>query len=101
MVIRGAVLIHRTGQYLNRESAMALKQELLAALAQGQNQVVIDMTDTISVDSSGIGTLLLFQEKVTQLGGSFRLINIRQAKLVKLFRAINLDRFIRIEYSDN
>lgn len=88
----------RTTQHLNSESSGVLKKELLQVLEQGLTKVVVDMRETRSIDSSGLGKLLLFNEKFTEIGGTFSVINVQYDDLVRLFQVIRLDKFINITY---
>lgn len=85
---------------LNFESSRILKKDLMDKLDQGVRKVELNFSDTVFIDSSGLGKLLLFNEKFTEEGGEFKITNVTHPDVVQLFRLINLEKFISIEYSN-
>lgn len=79
---------------------MLLKRQLNEILETQTTEVELDFIDTEAIDSSGLGKLLLFNEKFKETGRNFKLTNVRNGKLADLFRLINLDSFISIDFKD-
>lgn len=92
--------IVKVDRNLDLESSRQLKKDLVNKLDQGVQKVELNFSDTVFIDSSGLGKLLLFNEKFTEAGGEFKIINVTHPDVVKLFRLINLEKFIAIDYSD-
>lgn len=92
--------ILKTGPNLDLESSRRLKAELLDVFEKGVKHVELDFSDTEAVSSSGLGKLLMFNEKFTEVGGSFRLVNVVHKNVVQLFQLINLESFIKIEFKN-
>lgn len=93
--IKFQIRVERT---LNLESSRRLKKELLQVLERGVNHLELDFSETEAIDSSGLGKLLLFNEILKEKGGKFRVINITHPELVQLFRLINLEKFMSVEF---
>lgn len=89
------IKVERTLDMLNSRS---LKGKLSGLLEMGVREVELDFGDTESVDSSGLGKLLLFNEKFKEAGCSLKVINVRHSSVVELFRMLNLEKLITIQY---
>lgn len=74
-----------------------LKQELLNLYNEGMNEIVIDFAKITSIDSSGLGKLLLFQKKLKERGGELRIINVTNDYIQNMFKMIHLNKVIKIE----
>lgn len=88
----------RVERTLNLESSRRLKKELLQVLDRGANHLELDFSETEAIDSSGLGKLLLFNELLKEKGGNFRVVNVNHPELVQLFRLINLEKFMVVEF---
>ncbi|WNF35850.1 STAS domain-containing protein [Bacillaceae bacterium IKA-2] len=74
-----------------------LKQELLNLFNEGINEIVIDFSKIASIDSSGLGKLLLFQKKLKERGGELSIINVTNDYIKNMFQMIHLNKVIKIE----
>ncbi len=74
-----------------------LKQELLNLYNDGVKEIVIDFSKITSIDSSGLGKLLLFQKKLKERGGELRIINVTNDYIQNMFKMIHLNKVIKIE----
>jgi anti-anti-sigma factor len=63
----------------------ALKQEIVA----GVREIVFDLAETASLDSTGIGLLIAANNSLTPMQGAIRLINL-SPDLVKLLQSMRL-----------
>lgn len=67
------------------EFQAALKQEI----AEGAVEIIFDMAETISLDSTGIGLLIATNNSLSPLHGTIRLINV-MPDILKLLRSMRL-----------
>ena len=74
-----------------------LKQELLDIYEEGYAEIVIDFTNVDSIDSSGLGKLLLFHKKLKEKDGRLKIINVTSDYVKKMFKMIHLNKVIDIE----
>lgn len=96
--IKYQIRVERT---LNFECSRRLKKELLQVLDRGVNHLELDFSETETIDSSGLGKLLLFNEILREKGGKFRVVNVTHPDLIQLFRLINLEKFISVEFKEH
>jgi len=80
MVVQTAEKIVAAPEALGLESRVAFRRaaaELLGQLPEGAGRLVIDLTATRSVDSAGLGALMLIQRKAAErrLGVCLRGVN--------------------------
>ncbi len=74
-----------------------LKKKLLDIFDEGFDEIVIDFSNISSIDSSGLGKLLLFHKKLKERGGELRIINVGSDYVKKMFSMIHLNKVINIE----
>lgn len=67
------------------ELQSALKQEI----AEGVPEIILDMAETVSLDSTGIGLLIATNNSLSPLHGTIRLINV-MPDILKLLRSMRL-----------
>jgi anti-sigma B factor antagonist len=89
---RTAVL-RPTGR-LNMVAAPALKSLVEENVAAGRDRVVIDLTEVVFIDSSGLGALISGLKATRQAGGDLRIADVPEQVLIVL-RLTNLDRVLR------
>ena len=85
-------VVHVKGT-VNRFSGPRLKDVLSRALEAGTNQLVIDMTELASVDSSGLGVLVGTLKRARQTGGGLRLAGAN-TRLATILSRTSLDRLL-------
>lgn len=73
------------------------KNNMLKIYDEGYCKVIIDFEKVESIDSSGLGKLLLFQKKLKERSGELKIINISSEYIKKMFTMIHLDKVINIE----
>lgn len=83
---------------LDSKNSRLLRDQLIELLDQGEYQVELDFSETEQVDSSGLGKLLLFDEKFKEKGGKLKLVNVKRLEVVDLFQLIKLERVLSVEY---
>ena len=74
-----------------------LKKKLLDIFDEGFEEIVIDFGNISSIDSSGLGKLLLFHKKLKERGGELRIVNVSSDYVKKMFSMIHLNKVIDIE----
>ena len=74
-----------------------LKEELLDVYDEGFNEIIIDFSNISSIDSSGLGKILLFHKKLKEREGELKIRNISSDYVKKMFNMIHLDKIINIE----
>jgi anti-sigma B factor antagonist len=89
---RTAVL-RPTGR-LNMVAAPALKSLVEENVAAGRDRVVIDLTEVVFIDSSGLGALIAGLKATRQAGGDLRIAHVPE-QVMTVLRLTNLDRVLR------
>lgn len=79
---------------LNMVSARRLKELLSQLVGKGSNRIVVDMADTTSLDSSGLGALIAGLKTARQAGGDLRIARPTEA-VTLVFELTNMDRVLR------
>ncbi len=79
----------RVAGELDVYTAPRLREELLAALKQGEVDVVVDLTELEFIDSTGIGVLVAALKRARSMGGD---VSLRAAPpaAVKVFELTGL-----------
>ena len=74
-----------------------LREKLQMLYDEGSKVIVLDFNSVTSIDSSGLGKLLIFQKKLKERGGELKIINITSEYIRKMFKMIHLNKVINIE----
>ena len=88
----GTVVVRPVGR-LDLNSAGTLRRRLGETLTDGYRLLVVDLADTTSVDSSGLGAIVASLKAARGSGGDLRLARPRQAVRLLLLRTA-LDRVL-------
>ncbi|RDH74185.1 anti-sigma factor antagonist [Mycolicibacterium moriokaense] len=89
----GALVIRPEGR-LNMVAAPALRKELHALVDNGSSRIVVDLSGTEFIDSSGLGALISGLKAARQAGGDLRIAApTRQVSTV--LELTNLNRVLR------
>ena len=78
-------------------NSQELKDELLELFDEDYKKVVLDFSEVESIDSSGLGKLLLFHKKLNEKGGSLVIRNVESDYIKNMFEMIHLDKVIEIK----
>jgi anti-sigma B factor antagonist len=89
----GAVVLRPAGR-LNMVAAPGLRKELHALVEQGNARVVVDLSDTEFIDSSGLGALISGLKAARQAGGDLR-IAAPTRQVITVLELTNLNRVLR------
>ena len=76
-------------------TAPALKNRLLELVADGKTEIVVDLTDTDFLDSTGLGAVVAAYKRVRAHDGHLRLV-ATSARVKRVFEITNLDRVVPI-----
>ncbi|HKL75163.1 MAG TPA: STAS domain-containing protein [Halanaerobiales bacterium] len=74
-----------------------LKEELISIKEEGYNQIEIDFGEVNSIDSSGLGKLLLFHKRLKEKDGELSIKNIQSDYIKNMFDMIKLNKVIKID----
>ncbi len=80
---------------VDTQGAVAMDQSLQAAVNQGKNKMVMDMTDVTYISSSALRSLADVLTKNKKTGGDLKLAAMN-AKILRVFRIIGFDRYFTI-----
>jgi anti-sigma B factor antagonist len=69
-----------------------LRQLALDALEHGARRFTVDLSDTVYIDSSGLGTLVAVSKKIREERGDIRLVHLSH-DMATLFRLTRLDSY--------
>ena len=72
-----------------------LKEELLSVIADGATLVVVDLTETTFIDSTGLGVLIRGVERARTEGGQLAVVCV-DPNMTKVFEVTGLNRVFPI-----
>jgi anti-sigma B factor antagonist len=75
-----------------------LKQELLRVINDGATTIVVDLTETTFIDSTGLGVLIRGVERLKTEGGRLAVVCV-DPNMVKVFEVTGLNRVFSISSS--
>lgn len=78
-------------------NSQTLKENLMELFEDGYNEIIINFAEINSIDSSGLGKLLLFHKKLKERDGSLKIQNIESDYIRNMFEMIHLNKVIEIE----
>jgi anti-sigma B factor antagonist len=90
----GSVVIGLKGE-VDLYSCPELKQELLRVIADGATFVVVDLSETSFIDSTGLGVLIRGVERLQTEGGRLAVVST-DPNMTKVFEVTGLDRVFTI-----
>ena len=92
--IRGTRAVLRPHGRLNMVTAPSVKARIDQAVAEGHAEIVIDLSETSFMDSSGLGALIGGLKAARQAGGDLH-IAAAPEQVMTVLRLTNLDRVLR------
>ncbi|ADO76573.1 STAS domain-containing protein [Halanaerobium praevalens] len=78
-------------------NSQVLKKELLRFLEKGYQKFIIDFSEVESIDSSGLGKILLFHKRIKEKKGKLIIKNVKSNYIKNMFELIHLNKVIEIE----
>jgi len=76
-------------------AAEILKKNLFKICEDGKKEIILDFKEVQSIGSSGIGALIFFHKRFTEMAGKIRIINVNK-NIRSLFGIIKLDGLFEI-----
>lgn len=73
-----------------------LKVEAVKIIEDGEKKLILNLSKTNYIDSSGIGKLLFINKKLNTNGGSLEIMNITPI-LLHFFETLAIDKIIKIQ----
>lgn len=77
------------------------KEVLISLYEEGHTHISVDFDKMEVIDSSGLGKLLLFHQRLKDRGGELNIINVKNENIRKMFRIIQLQKVLKIEGMDD
>lgn len=96
VVDKTEVVIKPVGN-IDFSNSQELKDELLELFEQEYKKVIMDFSEVESIDSSGLGKLLLFHKKLKEKEGTLVIRNVESDYIKNMFEMIHLNKVIEIE----
>lgn len=91
----GATVLTTTGR-LNLTSAAGLRAQLTDLIAAGNTRIVVDLSATDAIDSSGIGALIAALKAARVAGGDLR-IAAPNEQIRSVLKLTNLSRVLLVQ----
>ncbi|MFW5992416.1 MAG: STAS domain-containing protein [Halanaerobiaceae bacterium] len=86
----------KPGERVDFNNAHEFKEGLMSILGDYE-EIIIDFEGVKSIDSAGLGKILMFQKRVKENDGSLKIINVESDYVRKMFKMIHLNKIIAIE----
>lgn len=80
---------------LSDETADSLKAEALKIIEDGGKKILLDLSDTSYIDSSGIGKLLFINKKLLSIGGNLEIDKINKT-LYSFLESLTITKVIKV-----
>jgi anti-sigma B factor antagonist len=90
----GAATVVRCAGRLNMVAAPAVRAELEQLVEDGRRHLVVDLSSTSFIDSSGLGALISGLKRARQAGGDLRLAGPNE-QVRTVLSLTNLDRVLK------
>lgn len=90
----GCVVVAVRGE-VDLATAPALKDRLLELVSEGKTEIVVDLSNTDFLDSTGLGAVVAAYKRVRAHEGHMRLV-ATSARVKRVFEITNLDRVVPI-----
>lgn len=87
-------MIAVTGE-IDVAAAPRLREALIASAAEGHRRVVVDLSATDFLDSTGLGALVTGLKRIRAQGGEMRVV-CTAPRVCKVFEITSLDRVLRL-----
>jgi anti-sigma B factor antagonist len=92
--IDGALVLHLEGE-LDTYNCGQLRSTLVEHVESGSNHIIVDMTRVEYIDSTGLGSLVGGLKRVSEHGGTMRIV-CKNAQILKVFEITSLNKVFPI-----
>ena len=82
-------VVRPAGDSIGAASIPELRSKMRAMVEEGVRELVVDLTDILMVDSSGIGLLISAHNSLRKAGGRLEVIHA-SAEVLELFRTMRI-----------
>lgn len=89
------VIVSPVGE-IDFTNSQELKDSLLDLYEDGYTEITVDFSEVDSIDSSGLGKLLLFHKKLKEKDSKLNIQNIESEYISNMFEMIHLHKVIEI-----
>ncbi len=93
----GSTAVVLPKEKLDISNSEDLKAELVSVYEEGYDKIVIDLSEVKMIQSSGVGTLLSFNDNLIKDGGELKIINVNNDYIKKIFKMTKLHKIIEVE----
>jgi anti-sigma B factor antagonist len=93
--LHGTMVLYIQEERIDAHNSTELKEFILGAMEQGENNFVIQLAKVRFVDSSGLGALLSGYKNAESRGGKLALSNL-QPQVLSMFELTRLNRVFEI-----
>ncbi len=83
------------GNQLDTAATQELTEQLLPIIDNKGKQITLDFSNLEYISSSGLRTLLLFNKKAKEIGGSISLIGLKE-NILQIFQIVGFDTLFTI-----
>ncbi len=87
----GVVVFAVQDKTVNHNNSASLKEKIFVEIAEGNNQLILDLTNVGEMDSSGLGALLFGKRQASNSEGNIFLVGVNPA-IQSLLRIAQLNR---------
>jgi|WetSurMetagenome_2_1015567.scaffolds.fasta_scaffold248872_2 anti-anti-sigma factor len=84
---------------IDMDSYDLIEEEIHTMLSGKNVQVVVDLSNTIDLFSSGLGLIIRLRKRVCELNGCLSLVNVSE-KIKGIIKAVNLDKLFPLYSTD-
>ena len=89
------VLITIREKEINHNNAASFKEKLFLEIAEGRNQIILNLNEVDQMDTSGLGVLTFGKRQVNSTGGNIVLVGVNPAiqsllKIAQLTRVFDI-----------
>lgn len=90
-------IITPSEEMLFMSNAEELKKAMLSVYDNGVYHVILDLKNVRSIDSTGLGKILVFNKRLRENQGSLKIRNVNSSYVQNLFTILKLPEIIEIE----
>jgi anti-sigma B factor antagonist len=83
------------GRQLDAQSAKRFARSMAKLVDSGSRECIIDLSETVAIDSSGFGSLVAAVRKIGDLGGAVAIV-CTDTTVRRLFEVAGLTRFVPV-----
>jgi anti-sigma B factor antagonist len=86
----GIAFVRVIEKKLYQNMVVQFQEELISVMDQGNNKLIVDLSDVDIINSSGLGVLILVTDRLNKIGGKLVVTGLRPF-LKELFQRMHLD----------